>query len=111
MAVRTMCYLACDECLSICDGTEADSAAEARAIGAGFGWVRRDRRDLCLKCASDGPWYPKLEHSTWFVVRDRSVPDPKTYDFFDRAGDFQRLVDARARASQLNADSDEGADV
>lgn len=29
-----MRYLSCDECLNICDGTDADSAAEARNLGS-----------------------------------------------------------------------------
>ncbi|RIR16491.1 hypothetical protein D2E41_26590 [Mycobacteroides abscessus] len=49
MAIRTMVYLACDDCLNIEADTTSDSSDEARAIGAAFGWVRRSRRDLCPK--------------------------------------------------------------
>lgn len=102
MAIRTMVYLACDECLNIEADTTSDSSDEARAIGAAFGWVRRSRRDLCPKCASDGPWYPQLFSSTWRVVRDRAEPHPKTKDLFDVAGYFDDVVSARTEAEKCN---------
>ncbi|SIH26578.1 Uncharacterised protein [Mycobacteroides abscessus subsp. abscessus] len=102
MAIRTMVYLACDDCLNIEADTTSDSSDEARAIGAAFGWVRRSRRDLCPKCASGGPWYPQLSSSTWRVVRDRAEPHPKTKDLFDVAGYFDDVIAAREEAAERN---------
>lgn len=60
--IRKIYYLACDICLEICDGSDADSTREARRIGQRYDrYVRRaDPRnplnrysDVCPKCQAD----------------------------------------------------------
>lgn len=51
--IARLSYVMCDECG---DPAEAcDDATEARRLARGVGFVRRDGRDLCARCASPEP--------------------------------------------------------